>query len=126
MSELDYLTLQHDAEVQTDAMYKGFNIADPERNAHGEWIDTGAYRIYMSIVDNRAVGLSGDIELTIGMCRELKDAVKTILSEVFNCDWFESFTMLTDAEGYGTSNENDARYVVIELRSCYSWIMKII
>lgn len=116
MSELDYLTLQHDAEVQTDAMYKGFNIADPERNAHGGWMYTGAYRVYMSIVYGRGSGLSDDIELTTRLSVELSHAVKTILNDVFGCEWYESFMTLTDAEGYGTANENDARYIVAELR----------
>ena len=116
MSELDYLTLQHDAEVQTDAMYNGFNIADPERNAHGKWMETGAYRVYMNIVYGRGSGLSDDIELTTRLNIELSHAVKTILNDVFRCKWFVSFMMLTDAEGYGTTNENDARYIVAELR----------
>ena len=116
MSELDFITLQHDAEVQIDAMFKGFNIADPERNAHGKWMETGAYRVYMSIVDGRGSGLSDDIELTTQLSTELSHAVKTILNDVFRCKWFVSFMTLTDAEGYGTANETDARYVVAELR----------
>ena len=116
MSELDFITLQHDAEVQIDSMFKGFNIADSERNAHGKWMETGAYRVYMSIVDGRGSGLSDDIELTTQLSTELSHAVKTILNDVFRCKWFVSFMTLTDAEGYETTNESDARYIVSELR----------
>lgn len=116
MSEVDLITLQHDAEVQIDAMFKGFNIADPDRNSHGKWMYTGAYRVYMSIVYGRGSGLSDDIELTTQLSTELSHAVKTILNDVFRCKWFVSFMALTDAEGYGTANENDARYVVAEIR----------
>lgn len=116
MSEIDLVMLQHDAEVRIDAMFKGFNIADPERNVHGKWMETGAYRIYMSIIGGRSSGLDGDIELTAKLCTELSCAVKGVLSEVFNCEWYESFIRLVDSEGYGTSNENDASYIVAEIR----------
>ena len=118
MCEMEFIVEQHDAEVQIDAMFKGFNIADPERNAHGKWMETGAYRIYMSIVNGRGSGLSlsDDIELTTQLSTELSHAVKTILNDVFRCKWFVSFMALTDAEGYGTANETDVRYVVSELR----------
>ena len=116
MSEIDLVMLQHDAEVRIDAMMKGFNIADPERNAHGKWMDIGSYRIYMSIIGGRSAGLDGDIELTVKLCTELRSSVKEILSEVFNCEWYESFVRMTDAEGYGTINKNDARYIVAEIR----------
>ena len=116
MSELDFITLQHDAEVQIDSIFNGFNIADSERNAHGKWMETGAYRVYMSIVGGRGSGLSDDIELSTQLSTELSHAVKTILNDVFRCKWFVSFMALTDAEGYGTTNESDARYIVSELR----------
>ena len=116
MSEVDLVMLQHDAGVRIDAMLKGFNIADPERNAHGRWMETGAYRICMSIIGGRSAGLDGDIGLTEILCTELSCAVKDVLSEVFNCEWFLSFIGRTDAEGYGTSNKNDARYIVAEIR----------
>ena len=116
MSEIDLITLQHDAEVQIDAMFNGFNIADPERNAHGKWMETGAYRICMSIIGGMGSGLSDDIELTTQLSTELSHAVKKILNDVFRCKWFVSFMTLTDADGYETTNENDARYIVAELR----------
>lgn len=116
MSEIDLITLQHDAEVRIDAMLKGFNIADPERNAHGKWMENGRYRVSMSIVCGRSAGLDADIGLTELLCTELSCAVKDVLSEVFNCEWFLSFISRTDAEGYGTSNKNDARYIVAEIR----------
>ena len=116
MSELDFITLQHDAEVQINSVCKGFNIADSDRNAHGKWMYTGAYRVYMSIVYGRGASLSDDIELTTQFSTELSHAVKAILNDIFRCKWFVSFMALTDAEGYGTANETDARYVVAELR----------
>ena len=116
MSELDFITLQHDAEVQINSVCKGFNIADYDRNAHGKWMYTGAYRVYMSIVYGRGSGLSDDIELTTQLSTELSHAVKAILNDVFRCKWFVSFMTLTDAEGYETTNESDARYIVSELR----------
>ena len=116
MSELDFITLQHDAEVQIDSIFKGFNIADPKRNAHGKWMETGAYRVYMSIVAGRESFMRGDIDLTTQLCLTLSHSAKAVLNDVFRCKWFVSFMTLTDAEGYGTANETDARYVVAELR----------
>lgn len=113
MDELERVLADGEANDKLDALFRGFNICDPARQARGEWVDESTYRVFVNVNWN----VVGDlIELTEDLCTCLAMEARRILSDVYALRWYEAKFEWIDSDGFSTSNRNDIRSVMWENR----------